>query len=168
MSGVIVFINAVLPLLYFYAGIEPLAIGTMTLALIFIPYILVVLYTIQLTSNFSYTFRALSFSLSSFPIHIKAIWQIIIGKKSGFVVTSKKAVSGNHGHLVTPHLVYIGLVVFGILVAYLREGFTPSVLSNVAWSLVYVAVFIPFIMAAFQKVSADETVALEAAKKGSL
>jgi cellulose synthase (UDP-forming) len=168
LSGVIVFINAVLPLLYFYAGIEPLAIGTMTLALIFIPYILVVLYTIQLTSNFSYTFRALSFSLSSFPIHIKAIWQIIIGKKSGFVVTSKKAVSGNHGHLVTPHLVYIGLVVFGILVAYLREGFTPSVLSNVAWSLVYVAVFIPFIMAAFQKVSADETVALEAAKKGSL
>ena len=165
LSGIIVFMNAVLPLLYFYAGIEPLAIGTMTLALIFIPYILVVLYTIQLTSNFSYTFRALSFSLSSFPIHMKALWQIIIRKKSGFVVTSKKAVSGNHGHLVTPHLVYIGLVFFGILVAYLREGFSPSVVSNTAWALVYVAVFIPFIMAAFQKITADDTIALDAVKQ---
>ncbi len=152
LSGVIVFINAVLPLIYFYAGLEPLAIGTMTLAFIFIPYIFVVLYTIQLTSNFSYTFRALSFSLSSFPIHIKALWQIIIRKKSGFVVTSKKAVSGNHGYLVTPHLVYIALVVFGIFVGYLREGFSASILSNTAWAAVYVAVFIPFIMAAFQKV----------------
>jgi cellulose synthase (UDP-forming) len=165
LSGIIVFMNAVLPLLYFYAGIEPLAIGTMTLALIFIPYILVVLYTIQLTSNFSYTFRALSFSLSSFPIHMKALWQIIIRKKSGFVVTSKKAVSGNHGHLVAPHLVYIGLVFFGILVAYLREGFSPSVVSNTAWALVYVAVFIPFIMAAFQKITADDTIALDAVKQ---
>jgi cellulose synthase (UDP-forming) len=166
LSGVIVFINAVLPLLYFYAGIEPISINTMTLALIFIPYIFVVLYTIQLTSNFSYTFRALSFSLSSFPIHIKALWQIIIGKKSGFVVTSKKAVSGNHGYLVTPHLVYIALVVFGIIVSYLREGFSASVLSNTAWSIIYVAAFIPFILAAFQKVAADETVPLEPAKKG--
>jgi cellulose synthase (UDP-forming) len=167
LSGTIVFMNAILPLIYFFAGIEPLAIGTMTLAFIFIPYIFVVLYTIQLTSNFSYTFRALSFSLSSWPIHLKALWQIITRKKSGFVVTSKKAVSGNHGYLVTPHLVYIALVVFGIGVAIIREGLSPSVISNMAWSLVYVAVFIPFIMAAFQKVGGDEkdTIALEAVKQ---
>ena len=168
MSGLIVFLNAILPLIYFYAGIEPLAIGTMTLALIFIPYIFVVLYTIQLTSNFSYTFRALSFSLSSFPIHLKAIWQIIIRKKSGFVVTSKKAVSGNHGYLVTPHLVYIALVAFGIIIGYLREGLSPSILSNIAWSLVYVAVFVPFITAAFQKVTAGDAIPLHPKEKGEL
>ena len=168
VSGVIVLMNAVLPLLYFYVGLEPLTIGTMTLALIFIPYILVVLYTIQLTSNFSYTFRALSFSMSSFPIHIKALWQIMIGKKSGFVVTSKKAIRGNHGYLVAPHLIYIALVVVGVLVAFLREGFTPSVLSNLAWALVYVAVFIPFIIAAFQKVGAEETLPLKPVKKQSV
>ncbi len=165
LSGVIVFINAVLPLIYFYAGLEPLAIGTMTLAFIFIPYIFVVLYTIQLTSNFSYTFRALSFSLSSWPIHIKALWQIIIRKKSGFVVTSKKAVSGNHGYLVTPHLVYIALVFFGIVVGVLREGFSPSILSNTAWAMVYVAVFVPFIMAAFQKIRTDDMVPAAVAKQ---
>ncbi len=167
LSGVIVFLNAILPLIYFYAGIEPLAIGTMTLALIFIPYIFLVLYTIQLTSNFSYTFRALSFSLSSFPIHLKALWQIITRKKAGFVVTSKKAVKGNHGYLVTPHLVYIALVVFGILVGYLREGFTASILSNIAWSLVYVAVFIPFISAAFQKTGTDEAIPITQPQKGN-
>ena len=72
LSGLIVLMNAVLPLIYFYFAQEPLSINTMTLAFIFIPYIIIVLYTLQLTSNFSYTFRALSFSLSSFPIHIKA------------------------------------------------------------------------------------------------
>lgn len=156
-SGVVVFLNAILPLIYFFSGQEPLAIGTMTLALIFIPYIFIVLYTIQLTSNFSYTFRALSFSLSSFPIHLQAIWQIIIGKKSGFVVTSKRAVGGNHGYLVTPHLVYIGLVIVGIAVGIFREGLSPSILSNIAWSFVYVAIFTPFIMAAFEKQQSPAT-----------
>ncbi|MDB5176683.1 MAG: hypothetical protein JWN75_351 [Candidatus Saccharibacteria bacterium] len=150
LSGLIVFLNAIMPLIYFYAGLEPLSISTMTLALIFLPYIFIVLYTIQLTSNFSYTFRALSFSLSSFPIHIKAVWQILTRKKSGFVVTSKKKLDGSHGYLVTPHLVYIGLVIFGIVVGALREGFTPSIITNMAWSFIYIAIFLPFISAAFE------------------
>ncbi len=151
LSGLIVFANALLPLIYFFTGLEPLTIGTMTLALFFLPYIFVVLYTVQLTSGFSYTFRALSFSLSAFPIHLQAIWQIIRGKKSGFVVTSKRAVAGNHGYLVAPHIVYIVLVGIGVLVGALREGLNPSILSNAAWALVYVASFVPFISAAFQK-----------------
>ena len=156
LSGLVVLLNATLPLIYFFAGLEPLAIGTMSLALIFLPYMFVVLYTIQVTSNFSYTFRALSFSLSSFPIHCKAVWQILTGKKSGFVVTSKKKVSGNFGYLVTPHLVYIGLVGFGILVGLLREGLTAAMVANIAWAVIYIAIFAPFISAAFEKTSSDE------------
>lgn len=155
LSGLIVLLNAVLPLVYFYAGIEPLSISTMTLALVFLPYIFLVLYTIQLTSNFSYSFRALSFSLSSFPIHLKAVAQILTGRKSGFVVTSKKKVSGNHGYLVWPHLAYIILVVIGIGIGALREGFTPSIITNIAWAFIYIAIFIPFISAAFE--GSDET-----------
>lgn len=157
LSGIVVFLNAIMPLIYFYSGLEPLSISTMTLALIFLPYIFIVLYTIQLTSNFSYTFRALSFSLSSFPIHIKAVWQILTGKKSGFVVTSKKKVSGNHGYLVTPHLVYIALAVFGVIVGFLREGFSPSIITNATWVLIYFAIFIPFISAAFEKDATDKS-----------
>lgn len=160
LSGLVVVINAFLPLLYFYASLEPLQINTMSLALVFLPYIFVVLYTIQLTSNFSYTFRALAFSLSSFPIHCKAVWQILSGKKSGFAVTSKKKISGNFGYLVTPHLVYIGLVVVGLIVGVAREGFTAAIITNLAWAIIYIAIFYPFISAAFEKTTPQPDVEL--------
>lgn len=151
MSGLIVFMNAMLPLIYFYFGAEPLMISTMTLALIFIPYLFIVLYTVQFTSNFSYTFRALSFSLSSFPIHMQAVWQILRGKKSGFVVTSKTKLSGRHIRLVAPHLSYIVLVLAGIGVASYREGLTASLLTNATWAFIYIAIFLPFIQAAIEQ-----------------
>lgn len=151
LSGIIVLINAALPLLYFFLELKPLAVNTMTLALIFLPYIFVILYTLQLTSNFTYTFRALSFSLGSFPIYLKALWHTIIRKKNGFAVTSKTRVGGNHGRLVTPHIVYILLVIAGIAWGVMREGFSASMLSNIAWTFIYIAAFIPFIAAAFEK-----------------
>lgn len=151
LSGLIVALNAILPLVYFYTGLEPLRINTMLLALAFLPYLIITLYTIQLSSNFSFTFRALSYSVASFPLHLKAVAQILTGRKSGFVVTSKRAVAGSHGRLAWPHILYIILVVVGIAYAILREGLTASILSNAAWSLVYVAIFIPFISAAFYK-----------------
>lgn len=162
LSGVIVAINAMLPLIYFYTGLEPLSIATMTLALIFIPYLVLTLYTLQLTSNFSYTFRALAFSLSSFPIHLQALWQVIIGKSSGFVVTSKKKLNGKFTYLVTPHIVYIWLVIIGFVIALIREGLSASTLSNMAWAIIYIAIFVPFIMAAREKQDESE-VALEPA-----
>lgn len=151
LSGLIVLFNALLPLLYFFFAVMPLTINTMTLALVFLPYIFVVLYTLQMTSNFTYTFRALSFSFGSFTIYLKALWHTIIRKKNGFAVTSKKRVGGNHGRLVAPHLVYIGLVIAGVAFGIIREGWSASMLSNIAWAFVYIAAFIPFIAAAFEK-----------------
>lgn len=163
LSGAIVLINAIMPLIYFFFAAKPLTINTMTLALIFLPYIFVILYTLQHTSNFTYTFRALSFSLGSFSIYIKALWHTLIRKKNGFAVTSKKRLSGSHGHLVAPHLIYIGLVVVGVLWALMREGLSPSVLSNVAWSFIYIAAFIPFIAAAFEREKKPEITKLKEA-----
>lgn len=150
VSGFIVLINALLPLTYFFFELKPLTINTMTLALIFLPYIFVILYTLQMTSNFTYTFRALSFSLGSSTIYMKALWHTIIRKKNGFAVTSKTKVSGNHGKLVLPHLLYIGLVIAGVAWGVMREGWSPSMLSNIAWAFLYIAAFAPFISAAFE------------------
>lgn len=151
LSGLIILFNALLPLIYFFFAIMPLTINTMTLALVFLPYIFVVLYTLQMTSNFTYTFRALSFSFGSFTIYLKALWHTIIRKKNGFAVTSKKRVGGNHGRLVAPHLFYIGIVVAGVAFGVMREGWSASMLSNIAWAFVYIAAFVPFIAAAFEK-----------------
>jgi cellulose synthase (UDP-forming) len=150
LSGVVVLINALLPLTYFFLELKPLTINTMTLALIFLPYIFVILYTLQLSSNFTYTFRALSFSLGSSTIYMKALWATITRKQNAFAVTSKTAVSGNHGKLVTPHLIYIGLVVIGVVWGVMREGWSASMLSNIAWAFLYIAAFLPFIAAAFE------------------
>lgn len=151
LSGTIILVNAALPLIYFFFAITPLTISTMTLALVFLPYIFVVLYTLQLTSNFTYTFRALSFSFGSFTIYLKALWHTIIRKKNGFAVTSKKRVGGNHGRLVAPHIAYIVLIAVGVTYGVLREGWSASMLSNIAWALVYIAAFVPFIAAAFER-----------------
>ena len=151
ISGVIVLINAFLPLLYFFFAVKPLVVDTMVLALVFLPYIFVILYTLQLTSNFTYTFRALSFSLGSSTIYLKALWHTIIRKKNGFAVTSKKRVSGNHGRLVAPHIIYILIAIVGIAFGVMREGWSASMLSNSAWVFIYIAAFMPFIFAAFEK-----------------
>jgi len=151
VSGIIVLINALLPLSYFFFELKPLTINTMTLALIFLPYIFVILYTLQLTSNFTYTFRALSFSLGSATIYMKALWATITRRQNAFAVTSKTRVGGNHGKLVAPHLIYIGLVVTGVAWGVMREGWSASMLSNIAWALIYIAAFAPFIAAAFER-----------------
>jgi cellulose synthase (UDP-forming) len=153
LSGIIIFINALLPLIYFFFAMKPLTINTMTLALIFLPYIFIILYTLQQTSNFTYTFRALSFSFGSASIYLKAFWHTLIRKKNSFVVTSKTRLGGTHGQLVAPHLIYIGLVVIGVGWGVLREGWSASMLSNIAWTFIYIAAFIPFIMAAFERES---------------
>jgi cellulose synthase (UDP-forming) len=151
LSGIIILINAVLPLIYFFFSVTPLTINTMTLALVFLPYIFVVIYTLQMTSNFTYTFRALSFSFGSFAIYLKAFWHTLIRKKNGFAVTSKKRIGGNHGRLVAPHIVYIVLVAIGITWGVMREGWSASMLSNIAWAFVYIAAFLPFVAAAFER-----------------
>jgi len=156
LSGIIVLVNALLPLTYFFLALKPLTINTMTLALIFLPYIFVILYTLQQSSNFTYTFRALSFSLGSATIYMKALWATITRRKNAFAVTSKTRVGGNHGKLVAPHIIYIGLVVIGVGWGVMREGWSPSMLSNIAWAFIYIAAFVPFIAAAFEKAPVEE------------
>lgn len=148
LSGVIVLMNIMLPLIFLYTGQTPILISGMLLAGIFLPYIFISIYNLSITSNYHFTFRALSFAMSSFWIHLKALWAAITGQKSGFSVTSKTGLKGNFGHLVWPHFLYIGLVIFSLPIALLREGLSPSVVNNLAWAVVTIGIFIPFIEAA--------------------
>jgi cellulose synthase (UDP-forming) len=148
LSGIVVAFNATLPLIFLFTGLIPLRISTMALASIFLPYMTLTIYTLQATSNFSFTFQALAFSMSSFTIHIKAIIAVLFNKKSGFDVTAKKAISGNFFRLVIPHLTYLALIAVGTGVALSREGVSSSLTSNMAWALFNIAVFLPFITSA--------------------
>ncbi len=148
LSGSVVLMNALLPLAFLFFSMVPIEVSSMSLAAVFIPYIVFTVLTLQASSNHRFSFRALSFSMSSFPIQIKALWAALSGQKSSFVVTSKTALSGNFLNLVAPHLTYIVLVCIGGGVAIVREGLSASVINNLAWAAFNVVIFIPFIIAA--------------------
>lgn len=148
LSGIIVLIDALLPLFFLYFGMTAVTTSTMALAMIFVPYIFLNLYTLQKTSNFTYTFMAIAFSLSSFYMQIRAVISVLTKQKVSFAVTGQQIYQGNFLYLAIPHILYGVAVVAGIAYAITRDGITASLLSNSAWAIVNLAVFLPFIYAA--------------------
>lgn len=151
LTGFVVLLNILLPLIFFFTGEVPLSISSMQITLIFLPYMLINVYVLQRSSSYSYTYKALCFSISSFILQIQGVIAVLLNKKTKFNVTSKTQLSGNFLHLVTVHIFYIAIVALGIIVAYKREGFSASLLNNSAWSLLFVVIFSNFIYAAMPR-----------------
>lgn len=168
LSGSVVLMNALLPLAYFYTGLVPISTSTMALATIFIPYILINLYTLQASCNWSFSFRAIAFSLGSFFIHIKAIFFVIFNIKTAFSVTSKTKINGKFLNLVIPQLIYIALAIGGIIYSYIREGVNASFMTNFAWILLNIILFMPFIIVAMNfSLTKEEPIALHSHEPNS-
>lgn len=148
LSGVVVLMNALLPLLFFYTGITVFTISTNALAAVFIPYICLSLYVLQRSSAFSYTFRALAFSTGSFWLQITALTAVLTGRKTAFAVTSKQQLSGSFLRLVIPHIGYFIATLVGLGVAVARDGVGASVVTNACWALLTCALLAPVIYAA--------------------
>ena len=153
LNGPVVLVNALFPLIYFFTGQVIFQISTMTLAAFFLPYIFSSLYILETSSNYSFTYRALSFSLGSFWLQIMAAYGAITGKKVAFAVTSKTKLGGSFPRLAAPHIIYVILAVAGLTVGFLRDGISASYLTNAAWALFNIALFWPFIAAAIGRPS---------------
>lgn len=148
-SGLVVVISAVLPLIYFYFGQVPVSVSGMLLASVFLPYIVSVVWMLNRYSGGTFTYSAVSFSLSSFWVHIAAVVATMLRRKNGFVVTSKQKGSGlgwlEAGRICFPHVFFVLFGVLGVAIAYLREGFVPALTNNFSWFLWYGLVFTPFV-----------------------
>ncbi|MES2225076.1 MAG: glycosyltransferase [Patescibacteria group bacterium] len=155
LSGGIIVLHALIPIIFFFSGLVPVVIATMLLALIFLPYIFVTLYTLQGSSNFTYTFRSLAFSMSSFSIHLEALWSILTGSKPKFEITSKKKLTGNFLYLVKWHIGYVALVLIGLGFALYREGLSASIMANMAWTVLNAVIFAQFIALALPQREVD-------------
>lgn len=151
LNGAVVMVDAVIPLTFLFFGIETVAATTTSFALYFTPFIFLNMYTLYKSSGNSFTFRALSFSQSSFLLQLLALKSILLGQKMGFFITPKKAQSGNFLSLAYPHMLYVLLFFFSCLVALVREGVNPSVVTNIAWGLFNVVMFLPYIQAAIYR-----------------
>jgi cellulose synthase (UDP-forming) len=147
LSGIIFLLNMALPIIFLFTNQEPLVNSSMTIALVFIPYIYLVMYILQRSSNFTYSFKGLAFSMSSFMIHIQALIAVLSNQKNGFSITSKTQVSGNFIHLNWPHILYILTGVLGILYYIYSNGINSSLIANTTWIVLNIMIMIPFIMA---------------------
>ncbi|RYF28119.1 MAG: glycosyltransferase [Chloroflexi bacterium] len=148
MTGVVVLIDALLPIIFLFTGIAAVQTSSMLLAMIFIPYIFLNVAILQMTSNYSYTFNAISYSISSFYLQLRAIVGVLLNQKTSFVVTSKTAIEGNFIRLVIPHLIYVALGLIGIAFAFSREGMSAALVANASWTMVNIVAFLPFIISA--------------------
>lgn len=150
LNGVIVLIDIIMPVIYLFSGIKPVATTTTSFAIFFIPFIIINLYSIYIVSGRHITFRAISFSQSSFILQLQALTSIILRRKMGFAVTSKQALSGNFLFLAAPHIIYTLVGFIAVYVGINREGVNPSIMTNIAWLIFNIILFIPFIKASYQ------------------
>jgi cellulose synthase (UDP-forming) len=148
-NGLIMLIDLIMPIIFLFFGIRPVAASSTSFALFFVPFIFLNLYTLRLASANQITFRALSFTQSSWTLQLLALRSILLKQNMKFEVTSKRALTGNYLNLAYPHIAYISLGLMGSITAILREGLNSSVITNIAWFGVNVALFLPFIFAAY-------------------
>lgn len=147
LSGPIFLLNMILPLIFLFSGSVPLVNSSMIIALVFIPYIYLVMYILQRSSNFTYSFNGLAFSMSSFMIHIQALIAVLSGQKSSFNITSKTQVSGNFIYLNWAHLIYISISLIGVYYYLNYIGVTASLFANTTWIILNIIIMIPFLRA---------------------
>ena len=151
LSGSVILLDALLPIVFLLTGETPIVTSTMTLALVFVPYMWINLYVLQRTSNFTYSYQAIAFSLSAWWLQITAMAAVLANRKTSFAVTSKATHDGarpNFLRLVVPQLVYAAVAALALAVGAAREGASASLMANVAWLAVHLAIAVPFIVAA--------------------
>lgn len=156
LSGIVVLIDALIPIIFLFTGASVVSTSSMALAFVFLPYIFLNLYVLQMTSNYAYTYRAISFSLSSFYLQIRAVIAVLLNQKTSFSVTSKQALNGNFLYLASPQIAYIVVALIGGVVAYLREGLSAALFANAAWVVVNIVAFLPFIIASMPPLRAKK------------
>jgi cellulose synthase (UDP-forming) len=151
MSGIVILIDLLIPLVFLFTGITAINTASMALALAFLPYILLNLYTLQRSTNFTYSYSAISFSLSSFFLQLRAIIGVLLNQKTSFSVTPKNQQHGNFAYLVIPHFIYIAVSIIGLGIGLNREGFSASLIANLSWVVINITIFLPFIRAALPR-----------------
>jgi cellulose synthase (UDP-forming) len=166
LSGIIIWINLLLPITFLFTGLVAQEISTMKLAIVFIPYIFTTIYILNQSNNFKYTFNALTFSFGSFDLFTKALLQVLLGKETKFEVTSKTKQKGNYTNLIYTHILIILISIIGFIIGYNREGLSANLITNISWSIVNITLFLPFIRAALpEKKTSNELVTIKSIEK---
>ncbi|TSC90761.1 MAG: cellulose synthase (UDP-forming) [Parcubacteria group bacterium Gr01-1014_2] len=149
LNGLIVAINALIPIFVLMSGISPVKENVNNFMIYFFPFIFTTIYLLMKSTKFKITFNAIQISMSSFFVFIAAAISALFNVKTKFKVTSKTEQSGNYLVYALPHITYILLTIFAITFAVTKHGFTPSVVTNTSWALFNIVFFLGFIRVAY-------------------
>ncbi len=133
----------VLPVAYLVFGLRPVQVPNQY-PVFFVPYFVLTLVTLGYASDFRMTYRAVWFTLASFPAFIAAFASSIFGRTARFVVTSKER-SSRSLRPVRVQIITIVVLVLSAVYGMVREGTGPSVMNNVAFALGHVLILQGFV-----------------------
>lgn len=123
----------VLPVAYLVFGLRPVQAPNQY-PVYFLPYIFSTLVTLAYASDFTVTFRALWFTLASFPVHLWALASALTGRAARFVVTPKTAGAATLRPVLV-HVVVMLVLAAAAVAGSAMRGLTPAVLNNVAFAM---------------------------------
>ena len=150
LSGLVVALNALFPLVFFFTGLTPLASVNEVLMIAFLPFMLAAILMLKELSNSQFRFQGLCFSLAAFPIYLKALLHLGCGFKPSFEVTRKRWQAETCWLLILPLGTYVGCALAGMILCFRREGFSCVLAANSAWAIFYMAAVSPILAAAWQ------------------
>ncbi len=149
LNGFIVLIDILVPIIVLLTGVSPVTDQFGSFIIFFLPFIFSTIYLLMASTENTITFRAIQLSMSSSFIYIKAVLSTILNFKSKFNVTSKEAETGNFIKFAIPHIMYMVLGISVIIFALIKQGITPSVLTNSSWIIFNIGMFFGFIRVSY-------------------
>ncbi len=149
LNGLIVIIDAVIPLAALTFNVLPVNASTSDFMIYFFPFIFSTIYLLMMSTRNQITFNAIQLSMSSFFVFFIATLSTAFGIKAAFKVTNKSKETGNFLNLVIPHALYTIAAIISIVVAVIRDGIVPSVVTNAAWAVFNITFFSAFFKVAY-------------------
>ncbi len=129
-----------IPAIRIFTGAQPLAGATAAQFLLhFAPYFGVSLLVVAVAGAGTYTFDAFALLIANFWIQILSTVYVVLGKKGAFVVTAKHGAEGPQPRAVIPALVMMGILVAAVIDGF-AQGLKAGLANNVAFALLHITV----------------------------
>ena len=137
------FFNLVLllaPIVFFFTGIAPVSSWSVDFFARFVPFFIMNKIMFRFVAAGIPVWRGEQYNLAMFPLNIKAVLTVLIGKKLSFVVTPKHKEGGRDFRLIWPQLTVIVLTIAaatcGIILFFMGKGTNViGLVVNLIWSV---------------------------------
>ncbi len=153
-SGFANLIFVICPLVFFFLGVSPVRAWSLDFFVRFVPFYVLNRMMFFVAAEGVGVKRGEQYNLALFPLWIKAVLGVVIGKKISFAVTPKTRQSGNFLPAIKVQLAVIVLTVAGMafaLTSYFlgRRADLAGILVNSFWACYNIAQFLVIVRAAF-------------------